>query len=130
MSSPGSLLQTISMLVHECSHQYFHSVQWSCPVVEDDAPQGFSILKEINRPLDKILLGFHAFGNVLYAFSCLRGNSAVDQIELEAQVRHVRRYVDDLQTQLEQQQQWLTQTGKELYLPLKALLASKTSLAA
>ncbi len=130
LSTPGSLLQTISMLVHECSHQYFHAAKWSCYLVKEGAPECYSVLKQVYRPLEMVLLGYHAFANVLCAFKSLVGNEAVDQEELAGQIRHVSNYVNSLQNQLETNLDWLTESGKEFYYPLRRLIKASENLAA
>ena len=124
MSAGASLLGQISMLIHECSHQYFHMARWFDFLVTDDAPEVYSVLKETNRPFEKLLLGFHAFGNVWLAFNSIRGSkSVIDGGEMARQEKHVRNYVESLDEQLQERyRQFLTDAGTAIYLPLRQAL--------
>ena len=54
------------MLVHEACHQYFYVLRRLGDFfAEGAAASYYSPLKRRKRPLEKLLLGFHAFGNVL-----------------------------------------------------------------
>jgi len=61
------------MLVHEASHQRFHIAQRLGSVDDGtDRRRYFSSLARRERPIDRILLAFHALGNiVLYYRDCL-----------------------------------------------------------
>jgi hypothetical protein len=64
-------LNLLISLVHECSHQYHHLLQWHSRLVQPKAPDVYSALKKRPRPLEKVLKGFHAFGNVMLALQAL-----------------------------------------------------------
>lgn len=64
-------LNLLVSLVHECSHQYYHMLQWHTRLVRATAPEAYSALKKVRRPLEKLLKGFHAFGNVMLALQGL-----------------------------------------------------------
>jgi HEXXH motif-containing protein len=111
-------------LIHECSHQYFHMALWCGPVAKSDSPLVFSKLAGRNRPLDKVLLGFHAFGNVLLALPTLlptlTGN---ETLEYHEQLLWTREVVDGLYRAL--QPNWerhLEQSGQQIYQPLRERL--------
>lgn len=131
-STPATLLQTVNMMVHECSHQYFHMVQWSVPVVKEGAPDVFSVLKNTNRPLEKVLLGFHAFANMRLALDILRSNpDGIDLKELGEHELDVTSIVNSLDAGLQQYaDEHLEPAGQALYLPLRAKLVSAELLAA
>jgi len=61
---PHSVFSSCEMLIHECCHQYFHLVALLGPLTLDDA-EYFSPFPKQMRKLDLILLGAHAFINVL-----------------------------------------------------------------
>jgi len=123
--SKAPLIPSVIALIHECSHQYFHLAQWCGRVTTPDAPLVHSVLKERPRPLEKILLGFHAFANVLLALAAL-------EPAMDASLRAERDRLMDHHLGLAQgldagiRSHWeahLTQSGKDLYLPLRKRLA-------
>lgn len=59
-SAPGMA----EMLVHEASHQHLYALGRLGPFLENPEDRGWSPLKGEARPLEKILLGFHAFANI------------------------------------------------------------------
>ncbi|MEM7683776.1 MAG: HEXXH motif-containing putative peptide modification protein [Pseudomonadota bacterium] len=72
MSIPYSVPAGVVTLVHECSHQFFHMIEWNLAIVADPNYHLYSILKERQRPLSRILLGYHAFVNALAALALMR----------------------------------------------------------
>jgi HEXXH motif-containing protein len=55
-------------LVHEASHQYFHLLSMAFPVVNGRDPQlHYSALAKRSRPIDRVLLAYHAAGNMALA---------------------------------------------------------------
>lgn len=131
-STPATLLQTVNMMVHECSHQFFHVLQWSMAVVKEGAPEVFSVLKNTKRPLDKVLLGFHAFANMRLALGFLRSNSeGLNLKELADHERDVGSIVNSLDSGLQLYvDDYLEPAGKALYTPLRAKLVDAELLAA
>ncbi len=69
---PASATETAEMMVHECTHQYFHLASWLGSFMTAEAKPHYSPLKKCERPLDRILIGYHAFGNALIAFEKFR----------------------------------------------------------
>jgi HEXXH motif-containing protein len=67
-------------LVHEASHQYFHLLSGAFPVVNGrDQQLHYSALAKRSRPLDRVLLAYHAAGNMALAHAAAiekRGASA------------------------------------------------------
>jgi HEXXH motif-containing protein len=123
--SQASVLQTIIMLVHECSHQYFHLLLWNASLVVDGAPEVYSVLKQTRRPLSKLLLGYHAFANVLLVLARLRElKTGIDPAEIDAQIYSVGRLVAELDAVvLAHCDRFINERGKSLYLPLRDRLA-------
>jgi HEXXH motif-containing protein len=117
---PASPTETAEMLIHECSHQYFHMASWVGSTVTPDAKPHYSPLKRRERPLDRLLLGYHAFGNALIAFDRFRaiglGNEIADRDGT------VSAYMDQLRVPL-QTEEGLSELGLALYRPLRARLA-------
>ncbi|PYI93703.1 MAG: hypothetical protein DME97_05455 [Verrucomicrobia bacterium] len=131
-STPATLLQTVNMMVHECSHQFFHMLQWSMAMVKEGAPEVFSVLKNTSRPLDKVLLGFHAFANMRLALGFLRANpEGLELKELADHERDVSSIVGSLDSSLQPfVDDYLEPAGKALYAPLRAKLVGAELLAA
>ncbi len=54
------------MLVHEASHQHFFLLQDICRLVEPGTPETlYSPITDMQRPIEKVLLGYHAAANIL-----------------------------------------------------------------
>lgn len=123
--SQSTMLQNIIMLLHECSHQYFHMLLWRGSLAKKDAPDAYSILKGTKRPLEKLLLGYHAFGNVLLALVEMKQRELdLDRRELDRQIESTGYLVADLDAEIEPRwEQFLEERGKDLYLPLRERLA-------
>lgn len=120
VSFPSPSLKIAEMLVHECSHQYFHfglldtlftngmdtSLYWS-PYVSQ------------NRPIDRILIAFHAFANiVLFYRACLAAGasdlSEAAEREIAISLPHLGAMSDYLQ-----RSRGLSPTGRGLFEPLR-----------
>lgn len=83
MHGPGIILASWSvnpieiaeMLVHESSHQYFYLVSRLGPVVDgNDSQFYYSPAVQRSRKLGKIVIGYHAFANVLLFYRTLLRN--------------------------------------------------------
>ena len=121
ISARGSRIEYVNMLVHECSHQYFNLMQSFVPVVRPDAPEVYSALKECNRPLEKVLLGFHAVGNMLFAYEALLDSGAPVEtneifLERDAAAEIAVSLYDSLEPHWDSH---LEQAGRELYVPMR-----------
>ncbi|CAM2005470.1 aKG-HExxH-type peptide beta-hydroxylase [Acanthopleuribacter pedis] len=116
IAAPASVTEIVEMLVHECSHQYFHCLYWLGPLATPEAGLVFSPLKNQKRPFDRILLGYHAFGNALLVFDRLKalgyGPSMVDRVET------VNHYMAALAPPLVHTEK-LTDLGRAFYEPLR-----------
>jgi HEXXH motif-containing protein len=131
MSVGASLVETINMLVHECCHQYFYLASSGAGIVRRGAPELYSVLKETARPFDLILLGFHAFGNVLLVHDALLdGRHPVDRREVEHERTRTRDLVAGLEASLHGHwETHLEDAGRDLYLPLRQRLVAAGHLA-
>jgi len=60
------VLSVAEMLIHEASHQYFELLNKLGPTVDPNHTKlYYSPVKQCERPLNKILLAYHAFANVM-----------------------------------------------------------------
>jgi HEXXH motif-containing protein len=119
LATPASATETVEMLVHECTHQYYHMCSWMGSTVVPDAKPYFSPLKQCERPLDRILLGYHAFGNAMIVFDRLAGKGMA--ADIQDRWRTVSAYMDQLVTPLRDPAQ-LSELGVALFAPLHARL--------
>lgn len=116
--------ETVNMLVHECSHQFYYLIAWCQAIVATDAPAAYSMLKLCERPADKVLLGFHAMGNILLAMNDLGLNSArVEKTQIDRQINFVAKYAESLRDSiLPIEEDGYTEIGLELFRPLHGRL--------
>ncbi|WP_299547720.1 HEXXH motif-containing putative peptide modification protein [uncultured Tateyamaria sp.] len=81
MSQPNSLLEVGEVLIHECAHQHFHLACRVFPMKTDtENGRYFSPPVGRERPLDMILIAYHAFANVLTYYECAFDMSLGDQL--------------------------------------------------
>ena len=106
------------MLVHEASHQYFYAAQRFEAVSDaDDRKLYYSPVKGTDRPIDKILLAFHAFANVgLFYKSCIAtglDDKNYCKINLERHLPELNELAEHLRSCNS-----LTKVGRALWEPL------------
>jgi HEXXH motif-containing protein len=78
-SFPIRTVALAETLVHEASHQHFQIVLRAGPVVDgSDRKLYWSPVRQMDRPIDKILLAYHAFVNVLLLYRLCRRNGLRD----------------------------------------------------
>jgi len=66
ISDNSRVLSVAEMLIHETSHQYLELLNKLGPTVDPRHTElYYSPVKQCDRPLDKILLAYHAFANVM-----------------------------------------------------------------
>jgi len=99
------------LLVHEASHQHFFVVGFSAPLVKPDAPEAYSPLKETNRPLKKLLLGYHA----VQALLCFYGRHDWRDEVAVRRIRHNLSCAKVFEKSIESVSSHLTEWGMEFY---------------
>jgi hypothetical protein len=127
MHAPGIILVSCSdnpielaeMLVHECSHQHYYLVSRIGPVVNGagDSREYYSPAVQRMRPLGKLLVGYHAFANVLLFYRTLLENGLAGNaycVSLEARLTSE---VEELEAPL-RDNPVLTDIGRDLSSPL------------
>jgi HEXXH motif-containing protein len=116
---PASPTETAEMMIHECSHQYFHMASWVGSMVTPDAKPHYSPLKKCERPLDRILIGYHAFGNALIAFDKFREVGL--EKEIAGRFNTINGYMEQLRVPIEAEV-GLSELGLAFARPLRARL--------
>lgn len=111
------VLSVAEMFVHEASHQYLDLLTKMGPTVDPAHKQlYYSPVKQCDRPLNKILLAYHAFANVMLFYHDVRERGQADQF-----FEHQRNVLMDELRQLEQPlvgAEAVTPLGKGLVEPL------------
>jgi len=118
---PATPTETAEMMVHECTHQYFHMASWLGSFVTADAKPHYSPLKKCERPLDRILIGYHAFGNALIAFEKFREMGL--QKETASRRSTIAAYMEQLRVPIETEV-GLSELGLAFSRPLRARLTT------
>lgn len=135
MHAPGVILvswsanpiEVAEMLVHESSHQYFYLVSRLGAVVDgSDIGYYYSPAVQRNRPLSKILTGYHAFANILLFYRTLLRNGLHENpycVSVEARLADE---VEKLEQPLRDNPA-LTEIGLDLCKPLMEQLCEARS---
>ena len=73
ISAPASPIAIAELLVHECSHQYFHLAEEFGPIQDpEDKTAYWSPVAKRYRPIGRILCAMHAFANLeLFYGQCI-----------------------------------------------------------
>jgi HEXXH motif-containing protein len=74
VSHGASLVQYMESLIHECTHQYYYMVSILTPIKRDanDTSLYYSPIIFKHRPIDRILLAYHATANILFFLEVLQ----------------------------------------------------------
>lgn len=112
------------MLVHEASHQYYHLAERAGPVHDgSDGGLYWSPARRTERPLDRILLAYHAFANIMLFYEdCLiagrddRGYCAHNKRQWWSELETLQRPLESARS--------LTPIGEALWRPLAERLAA------
>lgn len=122
VSFPASAAAHAEMLVHECSHLYFQILARLGDVDDgSDETLYYSPVKQMGRRIDRILLAYHAFANVMLFYRDCLESGIDDDGYCE---RNAAATIPQL-TQLDQALRTtkaLTPLGRALYEPLAAAL--------
>lgn len=111
-------IKLAEMLVHEASHQYFQIASFLGPVQDgSDAELYYSPVVEKSRPVEKILLAYHAFANVILFLRSCQDRGIGDSNFLKSNLSRLSEEVSILQKPLETSR-GLTEIGNDLWRPL------------
>ena len=119
-TQPASIAE---MLIHEVSHQYFHLLWRIGPLVDlSDDKLYYSPLKKTGRRLDRILLGYHAFGNVVLFYRSCAAKVTLDETKFTRSVKQIGLVVEAMDQSLRDNPN-LTALGRAIYEPISHRLA-------
>jgi hypothetical protein len=115
-------LSIAEMLVHEVSHQHFNLLARLGPLVDPShQKQYYSPLKATGRPLDRILLAYHAFGNVLLFYRACLQHGRLDQSHCVRTVSEIEGQLRTMDASLRDNPA-LTALGRVMFEPLAGRL--------
>jgi HEXXH motif-containing protein len=117
-SFPSRTIAMAETFVHECSHQYFQILCRVGPVEDGtDKTLYYSPVRGTGRPLDKILLAYHAFANVLLFYRMCRESGFNDGGYLDRNEPRLIAQLKQLEAPL-RTTKGLTERGDALWRPL------------
>jgi HEXXH motif-containing protein len=123
LSYTDNRVSIAEMLIHEVSHQHFRLLERVGPLVDgDDNRLYYSPVKRTGRSLERILLAYHAFGNMLLFYRGCLQDRKLDRT-------HCARNVDEIEEQLRvldeplKSNPSLTDLGQSIYRPLAGRLS-------
>lgn len=126
LSQPRGLIHNIEGLVHECAHQHYHLALLVDPL-QNGADQTLypSPLKAVGRPIERILISYHALGNICLALDGLLAHKlATKDADLcRRRIQSNAAMARQLAQHLEQSS-GLTATGQALWRTLAAALSA------
>lgn len=126
MHAPGIILVSCSanpievaeMLVHESCHQYYYLLSRVGAMVDgSDTQEHYSPAVQRNRPLSKILIGYHAFANVLLLYRTLLRNGLAGDLYCRSMETRLSAEVETLEYPLRNNSA-LTTIGLDVLQPL------------
>lgn len=113
--SPSDMAET---LVHEASHQYYHLVSVFGPIVNGrDTELHWSPVKRTRRPLDRVLLAYHAFANVALFFHEAHAAGLLNEATYKRDERELSQWFAAM-TPILERTDGLTEIGDALWRPL------------
>ena len=111
------------MLVHEATHQYYNILLMVEPVTDgSDQKLYYSPVRRCERPIEMILLAYHAFANVLLFYRCCRMKGLLDGGFCERNEKELLPDLRSLEASLRTTSS-LTEVGNSLWKPLSPYTA-------
>jgi HEXXH motif-containing protein len=119
MTSRLEPLKFAEMLVHEVSHQHYFFGGFLSPVEDgSDSHLYYSPVKKTGRPIDKILLAYHAFANVILFYRQCRELGVDTGVEEASILPELAQLEEPLR-----QTHGLTPLGRAIWEPLAERIA-------
>jgi hypothetical protein len=124
VSFPIDVVSFAESLVHETSHQYYFLLSCASDLTDPNHQQLYvSPLRRTARPLDKILLAYHAVANIICLYQLLISRGAPHQPSHPAVERVVLDYEILAGHLLDNP--WLTDAGRALFEPIHNLIMAR-----
>jgi HEXXH motif-containing protein len=122
-SFPTAPLKVAELLVHETSHQYFHYSQFNTLFTNGlDRELYWSPYMQMDRPLDRILIAYHAFANIVQFYrECLATGMVTDRDLAEREIAFNLTHLGPMTRHLENSR-GLSAAGRSLFEPLRDAL--------
>ncbi len=117
LSHASDAMHLADCLVHEASHQHVQFLQQLGPMDDgSDDTLYWSPARRENRPLEKIVLAYHAFVNILRFWEACRDRGIGDEETCSRMIAHKRHYCEELRKPLETERALaaLTRIGRAL----------------
>lgn len=106
------------ILVHECSHQQLLIYGMVAPLVTPGShEQYYSPIKRATRPIDRVLTGAHAVGNMIIYYATLRRSMDLDSLSAVRFHQHRKWFSEDYRPALDRSES-LTEAGRTLWASL------------
>jgi HEXXH motif-containing protein len=121
LSAGAGVLKCAESLVHETAHQYYFLASRFAQIVDDEPGRTyFSPLVKRQRPLDKILLAYHAAANVLAFYQLLRASGQFRATDAASYAHAVEDHAG-LDRHLHDNPN-LCPAGRDIYMPIRTWL--------
>jgi HEXXH motif-containing protein len=118
ISFPIGTVLLAETLVHEASHQHLDVVRRLGPVHDgSDQTLYYSPIRKTGRPIDKILVAYHAFANVLLFYRLCRASGLRDRGYIKRNEEKLLPQLAQLEAPLHRSRA-LTSLGKAIWEPL------------
>lgn len=106
------------IMVHEATHNYLHACSVLSPLVNDsDEKLYYSPIKKTERPLEAILMTYHAFANVILFLDACKSAGAENVNYINREISDTFKVIDPLIPYLDETQ-GLTAMGEKFWSPL------------
>ncbi|HVK63006.1 MAG TPA: HEXXH motif-containing putative peptide modification protein [Polyangium sp.] len=103
------------LLVHECAHQHMLLYSMVAPFVQTGSDEVYySPIKRAHRPIERVLSGAHAVGNMIVYYHALRRTTGLDAAAQDRFSVHQRWFDEDYRPALDQSKT-LTETGQRFW---------------
>jgi HEXXH motif-containing protein len=117
-SYPAGAMDIAEVLVHECAHQYFYLLERVGPLDDGSDPRLYwSPPLRRERPLNRILMAYHALANVWLFYDAVRAVGVDDSGYVDTHESTIADSVAQLDAPLRSNRA-LTGLGRALYQPL------------
>jgi HEXXH motif-containing protein len=129
MSHPGNLVHYMEAIVHECTHQYFYMLTMMTRLKRDPSDQAlfYSSIVSRRRPIDRILMAYHATANIVRFLSIVRKKCPDLEPAAHDRAVHHGGICRQLQRVLVANSEYLTEGAGDFWLSSKDAIADLIS---